>query len=64
MLEVLDHAQFEEMLVLSPFWDLVGSCGMQARLDGRPYEDRGHNQFGSTQECEIATHNTGAYGIL
>ena len=64
MLEVPDHAQSEEMLILCRFLDLARSCGMQTRLDVIPYEDRGHNQFGSTKECEIIVYNVGAYGIL
>ena len=64
MPKVLDHAQSEEILVLCPFWDLAGSCGMRTRLDGRPYEDHGHNQFGSTEECETTTRNAGEYAVL
>ena len=64
MMKIPNHPQSEEMFVLCPFWDLVGPCGMQTRLDGRPCEDRGHNQFGGAKECEIAMCNFGAYRIL
>ena len=51
MPEVPDQAQSKELSVLCPFLDLSGSCGMQNRLDGRPYEYHGHNQFGGAKEC-------------
>ena len=64
MLEVLDHTQSEEMFVLCPSWDLTGSRRMQTRLDGRPYEDCGYNQFGGTNKCETAVRNIETYRVL
>jgi len=64
MPKVPDHAQFEEMFFLCPFWDIAGPCGMQTSLDGKPCEDHGHNQFVGAKECKTGTHNIGAYEIL
>jgi len=64
MAEVPNHTQSEEMFVLCPFWDLFGLCDMQTRLNGRAYDDRNHNQFRGTKECEIAVLNIGEYGII
>lgn len=64
MSDVPERTQSKELFVLCPFWDLAGSCGLQTRLDGRPYEYHDHNKFGGAKECEVVARNTRAYGIL
>lgn len=64
MSEIPDRAQSKEVFVLSPFWDLAGSCGMETRIDGRPREGRSDNQLGGAKQCETVACNSRAYQIL
>jgi len=62
--KIPDHAQAQEVSVLHSFWEPIGACGLQTRVDGRPREDRGDSKLGNTEDCEIATRYSGTYGIL
>ena len=50
-LEILDHIEFEEMPILCSLWNFVGSCGVQARIDGGPCKDCGDSESGRSEEC-------------
>jgi len=59
-----DHAEPKEVYVLCPLWDIFGSCCVQARNDGGPYQDLCDSQFGGPKKCSVVVCNTWAYKIL
>lgn len=63
VLQILDCVEPEEVSIMCPLWDLVGSCGVQARADGGPSQDHGNNEFGSPKKCQTIACNAQAYRI-
>lgn len=58
------HAQSLEVYVRCSFWEPIGACGFQTRIDGIPHEDHNHTKLGSVKECELVVRYSGTYGIL
>jgi len=64
MLQIPNHAKPKEVSILCPLRDLAGSCGVQKRVDGGPYQDRGDSKFGGPKEFQTTMCNTSTYMIL
>lgn len=62
--KILDHAQSQEVFVLCSFWEPVGACGLQTRIDGIPHEDHSDTELVSVEECEKIACYSGTYEIL
>lgn len=62
--QIPDRTKFEEMHILCSLWDLAGSCGVQARIDGGPCKDCSNCGFGGPKECQAFSRDTGTYRIL
>ena len=54
----------QEVYVACSLWELVRTCGLKTRTDGRPHEGCSNFEFGSAAKCQITVHYLGTYGVL
>jgi len=62
--KIPESAQPKEVLVLCSYWNPIGSCGLETKTDGRPREDRGDTELGSTKKCKATVRYLSTYGVL
>lgn len=64
MRPIIDCTEFEEILITCSLWNLVGSRGVQGRVDGGSYKYHSDSEFGGPKEHKVAASNVGTYEIL
>lgn len=62
--KIPDYAQSKEVSIFCSFWDPVGSCDLQTRIDGRSHEDHSDIKLVGAKECEVVVHYPRTYRIL
>ena len=64
VLQTLDHPESKKMHLLCPLWNIIGSCGLQERIDDRSHQDNCYCQLRGPEQCKIASRDTGTYRVL
>lgn len=64
MSQILDCVAFEEMNIMCSLWDIVGSHGAQAGINGGPFTGCSNCEFGGPKEDQAVGRDAGTCGTL